>query len=491
MSKNGYEAALKGTGLFGGVQVITILISIARSKIIAIWLGSSGFGIFSLFNSTISLILSIANLGFSSSIVRDISHASQAGDQNKLPAITKAGTRWTLSLGLLGSILMCLISPLLSKWTFGDTNYTISFVCLSTIILITSVFLFNNAVIQGTRNLKYLAQVNIFGALAGFIISVPFYYFLREEGIVPSLILSALCTLLFSSYYRQKLKIKQIYQTLNETFHLGKGVLQLGIMMAVSGIAVLLVEFIIKIYIKNHGGLSEVGFFQAGWALNISYLGSVFTAMATDYFPRLSQYQHDNGQIRIQANQQAEIAILILGPLIVIMLVFLPFLVELFYSPAFFMIEKMTRLFLIGSLLKAGSWAISFIFLAKGDGKSFLYNELGITMISLPSYLSGYYFWGLEGIGYSYIINYLIYFLWVAIVAYKKYQFYYSKKFWLPFTIIVLLSTVSLLTTYLSMGIYTYFIINGFILLFVGTYSLYNLHKRIDLLSIKDRIFKT
>ena len=61
--QEGYQTAFKATALFGGVQVINILVSILKSKIVALWLGTTGFGIMSLFNSATSLIYSITNLG--------------------------------------------------------------------------------------------------------------------------------------------------------------------------------------------------------------------------------------------------------------------------------------------------------------------------------------------------------------------------------------------------------------------------------------------
>ena len=82
--KEGYKTAFKATALFGGVQVITILVSILKSKVVALWLGTTGFGIMSLFNSATSLIYSITNLGLQDSAVRDIAYAK---GQNNLSLI--------------------------------------------------------------------------------------------------------------------------------------------------------------------------------------------------------------------------------------------------------------------------------------------------------------------------------------------------------------------------------------------------------------------
>ena len=49
VEKEGYKTAFKATALFGGVQVVIILIQILKAKVVALWLGASGLGIMSIF----------------------------------------------------------------------------------------------------------------------------------------------------------------------------------------------------------------------------------------------------------------------------------------------------------------------------------------------------------------------------------------------------------------------------------------------------------
>ena len=60
--KASYRSIMKATSLFGGVQVFNILISIIRSKFVAILLGPAGLGIVGLLQSTIGLVTSLTSL---------------------------------------------------------------------------------------------------------------------------------------------------------------------------------------------------------------------------------------------------------------------------------------------------------------------------------------------------------------------------------------------------------------------------------------------
>ena len=60
--KNSYSHILKYTGLFGGVQGLNMLVGVVRNKFTAMFLGPSGMGLLSLFNSTSNFLSSASIL---------------------------------------------------------------------------------------------------------------------------------------------------------------------------------------------------------------------------------------------------------------------------------------------------------------------------------------------------------------------------------------------------------------------------------------------
>ena len=47
------KVILKAMGIFGGVQVLTILCSIIRTKLVALWIGPLGVGLFGIYNQAL------------------------------------------------------------------------------------------------------------------------------------------------------------------------------------------------------------------------------------------------------------------------------------------------------------------------------------------------------------------------------------------------------------------------------------------------------
>ena len=82
---------VKTMWLFSWVQLAGIACSIVRTKLVALWIGTLGIGLFGLFNTALDTITTLTQLGIRQSPVRDI---AAAADRNALWRIVAAVRRW-------------------------------------------------------------------------------------------------------------------------------------------------------------------------------------------------------------------------------------------------------------------------------------------------------------------------------------------------------------------------------------------------------------
>lgn len=441
---SGYKSALKATAIFGGVQVFNILVKLIKSKIIAILMGASGFGILSLYTTLSEMLSSATNLGLQSSAVRDYSIASASGDHIALANKRLAIRRWVAVTSLLGALVTMIGANYFSLWMFNNDDYTNGIRLLSCVVLLMGVYNGQYSYLQGIRKIKALAKANIVGAIISLLLSVPFFLLLKENGIIWSIIITAIVTTIISSYYCSKYKTPSVTQNIKQSFLSGINTVKLGIAMSIGMLSGTIVAFLIKSIIVRYGGIEDVGYYQAGCTINITYLGLVFTAIAKDYFPRLSAMK-DLEMMKKTANQQAEIAILLLAPMIIIMIVFLKPIISILFTNDFYVVTPMLQLMLLGSLVKAGSWDLSYVFLAKGSSKLFLFSELGVYIVVVPIYIFLYCQFGLIGLGYSYLLHQILSFVWVAFTAEFSYKIHYSADFWKLFLAFAFMITIYLI----------------------------------------------
>lgn len=123
--KNSYSHILKYTGLFGGVQGLNMLVGVVRNKFTAMFLGPSGMGLLSLFNSTSNFLSSASNLGIPTSGVRVVSEADAGNGKDQ--AVAQVRSLCLLS-AFLGALICALLGPLLNLFTFrGEIIPCISF----------------------------------------------------------------------------------------------------------------------------------------------------------------------------------------------------------------------------------------------------------------------------------------------------------------------------------------------------------------------------
>jgi O-antigen/teichoic acid export membrane protein len=482
-AQSSYRQIVKATSIFGGVQVFVILIGMIKTKFVAVLLGTTGVGLLGLINAPLTLIASFTGLGLSYSAVREVAKSIGTGNSGMIAKQVTIAERWILLAGFLGFLITLVLAPFLSKWTFGHYGYAWSFVFLSVTLLINSVTNGNRLMLQSFRMMSQMSKSTVIGAFVGLISSVPLYYWYGLNGIVPSIFISSITALIVSYFYSRQIPIERIKIPLRMVFLEGRSMVKLGVAMMLGGIVASVSNYFLMTYLSSTGGVDQVGLYSAGWNIVGQYVGVIFGAMTTDYFPRLAAVSDDNRKLRILINQQAEMATLILAPLLIFLIVLMPVFIKLFYTNSFIPAVAFVNWMVFGVLLKGVSWSIGFIFPAKGDTKTFLLIEISAAIFFLISNIIGYKYLGLEGLGITFVINYIFSIILTFIIAFAKYNFVFSRSFLRIFIILLVFVILGFISSRYELGAYTFWV-GGFVLAGASLYSIYEMNQRMDLVSI-------
>ena len=426
--KSSYRQILKATSIFGGVQFILIIISLIKSKIIALTIGAAGLGTIGLLMSSSSFISSITNFSLGTTGIKEISNDIISNSNKPSKSVNLINNLSTIT-GLFGTIVMILFSSVISNYTFGNNNFTIIFITISISLFFNQLTIAKNTLIQSTRNISYLAKSNLISNAIALFFSSIIYLYIGINGIAPALVFSSIITYLFACFYANKIEIERTKMTFFDSLVEGKLLLFTGLIISFSSLLTTAVPFLVNAFINKSGGLEDVGLYTAGFAILNGYVGLIFTAMATDFYPRLSNTSNDNNKTIELINHQAEIAIIILTPILLFFILFNNSIIQFLYSTKFLLIEKMMIFATLGVFLKGSSWSIGFIFLAKGHTKSFFWNELISSIYSFILSIYAYKYYGLNGLGIAFSLTYLFHFIQIYIAARVKYLFHFNKQF--------------------------------------------------------------
>ena len=129
--KDNYRNIFKSTFLFGGSQVISLLVSLVRNKFAAVLLGASGMGLNGVFMSTLNLIKAITSLGINESAVREIAKANSSGDNEQIKRTYAVFKFWVYLTGALGFLALVLFAPYISIFAFKNDQHALDFQILS------------------------------------------------------------------------------------------------------------------------------------------------------------------------------------------------------------------------------------------------------------------------------------------------------------------------------------------------------------------------
>jgi len=424
-NKNSYREILKATSLFGGVQFISIIISIIKTKVAALIIGAAGIGIFGILNSSLNFIQALTRLGLDITAVKEI--ASE--DKTNLPQKINLIKQLAFFTGIIGVCIVLFFSPWLSQMAFGNKDYTFFFITISVAILFNQLALGNIAILQGIKALKKLSKVIAFSSVVNLLPTISIYYFFREKGIPWVIVTTAIISFLISRYYIDELKILRnpanIFNFINEA----KNILTSGFYLSLASIINLSVSFIIQIFVSNYGGLNELGLYNAGFILINSYVAVFFSSLSKDFFPRLIEVSGDSKLAAKMVNEQAQILLLLITPVIIIFLVFRPVVISVLYSKEFMPILGMITYGILATAFKGVSWSLGFILIAKGHSKLYLITEIVSNILLLVSVVIGYNLGGLTGLGIGYLVYHIIELFFIKLIVTINYEFYFNKDF--------------------------------------------------------------
>ena len=376
-----YGQILKSSALIGGSSVINVAIGIVRTKAMAVLLGPAGFGLMGIYNSVADVAQSIAGMGIQSSGVRQIAESVASGESDRIARTVVVLRRTAVVLGVLGALLLIVFSRQVSTLTFGNPTHAAAISLLSIAVLFRSVSTAQGALLQGMRRIADLAKIGIFGAVFSVVVAIPLVYFLRENGIVPSLICMAAMTIGVSWWYSRKIQIEAPSLTIMEVWNEASALLKLGLAFMASALLTMGAAYANRLIVLRQAGFEAAGLYQAAWVVGGLYVGFILQAMGSDFYPRLTGVAKDSAECNRIVNEQAHVSLLLAGPGVIGTLTLAPLVIVAFYSAKFSGAVEALRWVCLGMVLRIVAWPMGFIILARNLQKIFFWTEVAATVV--------------------------------------------------------------------------------------------------------------
>lgn len=430
-----YRQIAKYIIAFGGVHGLNVLISLVRNKIVSSLLGPAGLGLISLYQSGLTLVQNATNFGIAQSGVRTIGQAYTEENEGKtitreLQDAIMLIRSWSVVAAVFGMLVCIIFAPGLSYMSFRDTPSTwgegifkgLDFIMLAPIVGLVAISSGELAVLKAVRKLKKVATLSVLTTFLALVISTPIFYIWRQEGIIPSLLLTAILQMVITicySYSSYPLKL-----AINKEFlRKGGDMIKLGMAFIIAGILGSGAEFAIRAFINVESDEAMVGLYNAGYMMAVTYAGMAFAALESEYFPRLSTLCKDNNkkEIKLTIMRQIKVSLMLIIPMVVVLIPLLPYIIPLLFSSKFVDAVPMAQITLIAMITRAITLPIEYLPLAKGDSKSYLLLESIYDIVLIACVCLLFHYYGIVGTGIAIVLASAI--AMIFDIIYIKYRY--------------------------------------------------------------------
>lgn len=410
-----YKNIFKVSSLFGGVEGLSILLNVIRTKLVAILLGPAGIGLNSIYNETRELIHSTTNLGLDVSGIRGISKSYE----DWLKATTEEDKRqkdllidnevcllrsWVLILALTGTLVCMILAEPISYFTFNDYEHTWGYVLLSPVVGLSTIICGELAILKALRCIKKIAIVSVINVALTIVSSIPLYYYFGINGVIPAFILLYITQFIAVTQFSYRVR-RPVFAFQKQ--HLAKGLpmLMLGVSFALTGMINHGAQLSIRTFINNNGGLEAVGLFNAGYTIFMTVGSVAFASLHSYYFPQLSGVFNDQAERRQTVLRQTKVTLSIILPVVILLIAVLGWVLPLLFSHEFDSVVPMAKVAACGLVFRAIYLPFAYIPLSAGDSRTYLLLEVISATILVTTVIAGYHFFGLLGAGYGLLIS--------------------------------------------------------------------------------------
>ncbi len=413
-----YRRIFKATSIIGGASVLSIVVGILRTKVFALLLGPAGIGLLGLLNAFMAAAVTVAQMGIGTVGTRQIAEAHATGDLARIALARRALVLASIALAAISGATVWLLREPLALHALRDARLAdaVGWIGVGTALSVAA--LAQVSLLQGMRRMRDLALLQIGGALLFTLAGLPLVWVFGLVAVPIYILLMPVSSFVLGHILVARLeRLPAVHAGMKELGGQWRMFFVLGLPMMGAAAANTVTMLWIQSEIKRALGIEALGIYVASNTIAMQYMGIVLTAMAGDYYPRLTGIITDAAASRRLVNQQTEVALSLAGPLILVMFAAAPWVIQLLYSSQFAPASDVLRWQVAGTLLKVLSWPMGFILLAAGAGRVFFLSEVatllvmaGVTALCLDRF-------GVVGAGIGYFVGYAVYLPLIFILA--------------------------------------------------------------------------
>lgn len=429
---NQINGILKSASTTGLASIVNMAVGLIRSKVFALFLGTSGVGLTGLYFNIMYVASILGELGSGIAIVRELSADGRSDSARR--KIVETGIYMAVVLSVLTGILLYLTRAPIAQHIIRDPARAdeMIYLCIGAAAFLGGRIL--TGALQGMRWIKAYALVVGIGALPGTLAAA----IMAARGgmdliavisiATPVSVFVTACAVFFFNWRRhQAARAHTVDTDMHSHAHWAGSMLRVGAVLTLSVLLQQVVVLVLRGYIIAQDGLTEAGLFHAAWTISNLYMGLVVAALGTDFYPRLTAHIDRPDEATSILNDGLKVALFLALPLVLGTVGGAMIALNLFFSSEFLGATRLLQYLALGNLAKIVAVTLCYILLARGW--RFIY--FGLDLINNAIFFGvSYAFYdqyGLEVIGIGFCLGYAVHMILILILARANITFRFQR----------------------------------------------------------------
>ena len=409
---------LAKTSFYNGIAVVVKMITmLGLNKILAIYVGPSGYAIIGQYQNLIQSLSAFSAGSLSNGITKYTAEYNASG-RDRVKVWKTAGTI-SIILSIIVSLLLGIFSSYVSQIFFNEKigEDIIIWLAFSFFFMMLNAFFL--AILNGMKEVKIYVAINVAGSFIALFLTGFLAYYMGIKGALIALSINQSIVLIFTLFIFYRLpwfRFDYLLGKVNKDIAFGLG--RFSIMALVSVIALPLGQIYVRSIISEAYSWKVAGYWEAMNRISSIAITIATTTLTLYYLPRLSEI----GTKKEIKNEILHVAKLVI-PITLISCVLVFFLrntiVSILFTSDFLPMKDLFYGQLIGDFFKIVSWLFSFALLAKERWRAFIFCEIASVFIFISLNYSFLLMTNWQNICFAYAINYFLYFCMVFYCFYK------------------------------------------------------------------------
>lgn len=398
------------TSLLNGIAVvIKMLTLLGLNKILAIYVGPSGYAALGQFQNAVQMITTFASGAINTGVTKYTAEYYQ--DEAKQHAVWRTAGTVALIGSLITAVLVIGFNRTLADWFLKDESLGSVFIWFAATLVL---FVFNTlllAILNGKKEIRLYVVANIAGSLFALAVTSIMAIQLGLYGALVALAvyqsLTFFVTLLLT-YKAPWFELSHLVGGIDK--QAAKNLAKYTAMALTSAACVPLSHILIRNHLGETLGWDAAGYWEAMWRLSASYLMLVTTTLGVYYLPRLSELQ-DPADIKREIIQGYKIILPVAAICGLVIYLLRDFIIQILFSAEFSGMEVLFAWQMVGDTLKIGSWILAYLMLGKAMMRFYITSEV---VFAAMFYILTVLFtnsMGLVGVALAHSVNYVVYWL--------------------------------------------------------------------------------